>query len=127
MLTYRERRRMRILVTGGAGFIGSALIWELNRRGFDDILVADRLGTGEKWRHLVPLRFRDYLEADELAALIAERPAKLQEVGVVFHLGACSSTTETDATYLIRNNFAYTKMLAEWSVAGARRFIYASS
>ena len=117
----------RVLVTGGAGFIGSALVWHLNRLGIEDIVIADRLGTGEKWRHLVPLRFRDYLEADELAALVTDRPAKLQEIGAVFHLGACSSTTETDATYLVRNNFAYTKMLAEWAVAGGRRFVYASS
>ena len=117
----------RVLVTGGAGFIGSALIWYLNRLGIDDIVVCDRLGNGDKWRHLVPLRFRDYLESDELATLVAERPAQLQEIGAVFHLGACSSTTETDAGYLVRNNFGYTKMLAEWAVAGGRRFVYASS
>ncbi|HLJ19413.1 MAG TPA: ADP-glyceromanno-heptose 6-epimerase [Stellaceae bacterium] len=117
----------RILVTGGAGFIGSALIWYLNRLGIDDIVVVDRLGKGEKWRHLVPLRFRDYLEADELESLVSERPTRLQDIGAVFHLGACSSTTETDASYLARNNFAYTKMLAEWALAGARRFVYASS
>ena len=117
----------RVLVTGGAGLIGSAVVWHLNRLGIEDIVVADRLGSGEKWRHLVPLRFRDYLEAEELATLIAERPERLQEIGAVFHLGACSSTTQTDASYLIRNNFAYTKMLAEWAIAGGRRFVYASS
>jgi len=127
MLTHRERRSMRILVTGGAGFIGSALVWELNRNGFDDILIADRLGTGEKWRHLVPLRFRDYLEADDLARIVSDAPGKLDQISTIFHLGACSSTTEGDATYLIRNNFAYTKMLAEWAVAKGRRFVYASS
>jgi ADP-L-glycero-D-manno-heptose 6-epimerase len=117
----------RILLTGGAGFIGSALIWELNRRGVEDILVADLLGTGEKWRHLVPLRFRDYLEGDELQKIVSESPAKLKDIGTIFHLGACSSTTETDASYLMRNNFGFTKLLAEWAVAGGRRFVYASS
>jgi ADP-L-glycero-D-manno-heptose 6-epimerase len=127
MLTHRERHGMRILVTGGAGFIGSALVWELNRRGFDDILIADRLGTGEKWRHLVPLQFRDYVEADDLARMVSETPAKLDEISTIYHLGACSSTTETDASYLIRNNFAYTKTLAEWAASRNRRFLYASS
>ena len=134
MLAHRERAGMdgllgkrRILVTGGAGFIGSALVWELNRRGMDDILIVDRLGTGEKWRHLVPLRFRNYIEADELARIITETPGKLNDVGTIFHLGACSSTTESDASYLIRNNFGYTKMLAEWAVGADRRFVYASS
>ena len=119
--------KRRILVTGGAGFIGSALVWELNQRGLDDILIVDRLGTSEKWRHLPPLRFRNYLEADELAKIVEESPGKLNDVGTVFHLGACSSTTEIDATYLMRNNFGYTKMLAEWAVGADKRFVYASS
>ena len=58
--------RGQILVTGGAGLIGSAVIWELNRRGFEDILVSDHLRSSEKWRNLVPLRFRDYIEGDRL-------------------------------------------------------------
>ncbi|MDQ2711729.1 MAG: ADP-glyceromanno-heptose 6-epimerase [Acidobacteriota bacterium] len=113
----------RILVTGGAGFIGSAIVWELNRRGVTNILVADILGRDEKWKNLVPLQFVDYLEADELL----ERLDSLKDVGTVFHLGACSSTTETDASYLIRNNFEYTKSLAAFALAGNCRFVYASS
>jgi ADP-L-glycero-D-manno-heptose 6-epimerase len=113
------------LVTGGAGFIGSALVWALNQRGHDRILVADRLGRSEKWRNLTPLTFDDYLEADELLPAL-DRGA-LDDVRTVFHLGACSSTTETDASYLIRNNFEFTRTLAEWACRRDVRFVYASS
>src|SRR5690242_2164017 len=101
-----------ILVTGGAGFIGSALVWALNRRGHDRILVADVLDRTDKWRNLVPLRFDDYVESDELLRAIDR--GVLDRVTTVFHLGACSSTTETDGAYLIRNNTEYTKTLADW-------------
>ena len=113
------------LVTGGAGFIGSALVWGLNRRGHDRILIADRLGRSEKWRNLTPLAFDDYLEADDL--LPALERGRLNDVKTIFHLGACSATTETDASYLARNNFALTRTLAEWACQRNIRFIYASS
>ncbi|MGA7412053.1 MAG: ADP-glyceromanno-heptose 6-epimerase [Bryobacteraceae bacterium] len=117
----------RILVTGGAGFIGSALIWELNRRGFTNILVCDLLREDEKWKNLVPLKFADYVEGDELERRVRENPAHLKDIKSVFHLGACSSTTETNASYLIRNNFEFTKLLAHFALDGSRRFVYASS
>ena len=117
----------RILVTGGAGFIGSAVVWELNRRGVTDILVSDFLGSDEKWKNLAPLKFVDYVEADDLRRMLREQPNWLSNIGAVFHLGACSSTTEKDAGYLIRNNFEYTKVLAHFALDGARRFVYASS
>jgi ADP-L-glycero-D-manno-heptose 6-epimerase len=113
------------LVTGGAGFIGSALVWALNREGHERILIVDRLGRTAKWRNLTPLAFDDYLEADRLENAI-ERGV-LNEVTTVFHLGACSSTTETDASYLATNNFALTKTLAEWACQRNIRFVYASS
>lgn len=116
-----------IVVTGAAGLIGSALIWALNRRGLDDIIAVDRLDESEKWRHLVPLRFTDYVDADDFADAIGEHPAVFGNVGTVFHLGACSSTTERDADFLMRNNYEYTKMLAHWAVAQNARFAYASS
>jgi len=115
----------KILVTGAAGFIGSALVWELNRRGFENILITDVLGTDEKWRNLVPLRYDDFLDAGELLGVLGS-PA-LQEVRWIFHLGACSATTERDASYLMENNFRYTRQLAEWAMGGKRRMVYASS
>lgn len=115
----------RVLVTGGAGFIGAALVWALNRRGVDRVVVADRLGRDGKWRNLAPLAFEDYLEADELLPRL-ERHA-LGRFDCVLHMGACSSTTEPDASYLARNNFEFTKQLAEWALGRGARFVYASS
>ena len=119
--------RGRIIVTGGAGLIGSALIWALNMRGIDDILVVDRLDTSEKWKNLVPLRYRDYMDADAFEDRILERSSSFVGTTTVFHLGACSSTTETDAAYLMRNNYQYTKHLANWCVDQGIRLVYASS
>jgi len=117
----------RILLTGGAGLIGSTVLWALNRRGIDDVLVVDRLDKTEKWKHLVPLRFADYLDADDLTELLECDPEALGPIGTVVHLGACSSTTECDADFLMRNNYEYTKRLAAWAIERGIRFVYASS
>jgi ADP-L-glycero-D-manno-heptose 6-epimerase len=117
--------RGTILVTGAAGLIGSAVVWALNQRGHERIIAVDRLDRSDKWRNLVPLRFDDYVEADALARKM--ELGLLDDVRTVIHLGACSSTTETDGRYLIENNFNYTKMLAEWALQRGIRFAYASS
>ena len=113
----------KILITGAAGFIGSALVYELNQRGFENLVLTDVLGSNEKWKNLVPLRFDDYLDAADLH----DHLDALHDVTTIFHLGACSATTERDAGYLMENNTRYTRRLCEWALAGNRRFVYASS
>ncbi len=103
--------------------IGSAIVWRLNQLGYQNILVADRLDLSEKWRNLVPLRFLDYIDGEELLAALPQ----MDEIDTIFHLGACSATTEKDSAFLMRNNFAYTKTLAHWALAKGARFVYASS
>ncbi len=117
--------KSRVLVTGGAGFIGSNLVSELNNRGVNNIVIADFLGADEKWRNLVPLRFADYVEADDLLRRVESGP--LEKFDLVLHMGACSSTTERNARYLVQNNYEYTRQLAEWTLNTGGRFVYASS
>lgn len=115
------------IVTGGAGFIGSAIVWGLNRRNVDNILIVDRLDQTEKWRNMAALRFADYLDADDFARRITAQPHAFGRVSKFFHLGANSSTTETDSAYLMRNNFEYSKVVAQWALTVDARFLYASS
>lgn len=117
---------MKYIVTGASGLIGSAAVWALNKAGEQDILAVDHLGTSEKWKNLRALRFTDYMERDTFMEYLLEGDI-LDGVQGIIHMGACSSTTETDATYLVHNNFEYTKTLAELAAAKGIRFIYASS
>lgn len=113
------------IVTGGAGFIGSNLVAGLNARGIHNILVVDHLGKSGKWRNLSGLAFEDYLDKQDFLDLVTQ--GKLTDVEAVFHMGACSSTTESDADYLMRNNYRYSRTLCEWASSHNTRFIYASS
>ncbi len=115
------------IVTGGAGLIGSAVLWRLNRAGIDDVLVVDHLGTTDKWKNLAPLRFDEYMEKGEFREALRAGKFDGAKVEGVLHLGACSSTTERDASYLIDNNFHYTCELAEFCVKNKIRMVYASS
>lgn len=115
-----------ILVTGGSGFIGSALIAELNARGYDDIFVVDILGQDERWKNLRNLRFSDYMESEDFSQMVTDSEVEL-DIDAVIHLGACSDTTEQDCSYLVRNNYEFSKLLAGWAMEIGARFIYASS
>jgi ADP-L-glycero-D-manno-heptose 6-epimerase len=116
----------KVIVTGGAGFIGSAFVWKLNREGIDDILIIDELKDGNKWENLAGLRFSDYLHKDTFLAAVRSDSLKFAPQAVV-HMGACTSTTEQNASYLMENNYRFTRVLAEWSAARTIRFVYASS
>lgn len=113
------------VVTGGAGFIGSNVVAELNRRGEENILVVDELGSDDRWMNLRGLKIEDVMLSGPFRE--AFRADSLPPVKAVYHLGACSSTTETDANYLLDNNTHYTRELCEWSLKRGARFVYASS
>ncbi len=114
------------IVTGGAGFIGSAVIWRLNNLGIDNILVVDNLSTSEKWKNLVNRRYADYLHRDAFMDLV-RASALGNKIKAIIHMGACSATTERDADFLMRNNLEYSKTLYLFAKARRARFINASS
>lgn len=115
-----------IIVTGGAGFIGSAIVWRLNTLGNDKIIIVDELGTTDKWKNLVGLKFQEFINKDDFISAVIEDSLDFP-VEAIIHMGANSSTTEKDADHLFSNNYLYTQELARYCLSKNIRFIYASS
>lgn len=115
----------RFIITGGAGFIGNNIAHELNRRGHRDILIVDELDHDEKFTNLDGIEYCEYLDKNAFRSLLLE--GKIRPVDTVFHMGACSSTTETNEEYLTDNNVRYSQQICEWCLENNIRFIYASS
>ncbi|MDP8299743.1 MAG: ADP-glyceromanno-heptose 6-epimerase [Candidatus Tantalella remota] len=114
-----------IILTGGAGFIGSCFLWKLNAEGIDDIIVVDNLDDSGKERNLDGKKYKDYIHKEEF--LEAVQSKKISKPEHVVHMGACSSTILTDEEYYMKNNYEYSKILAEWALSQSVPFLYASS
>jgi ADP-L-glycero-D-manno-heptose 6-epimerase len=114
------------IVTGGAGFIGSRIIAKLNEQGCNDILVVDDLTEGIKMRNLAEVDIADYMDADDFLDRV-NAGHDFGKIDAVFHMGACSSTTEWDGRYVMRRNYEYSKTLLDWCQRDKTSYIYASS
>jgi len=112
-----------IIVTGAVGFIGSNLIADLNEAGRDDIVLVDWFGSDDKWRNIAKRRFSDIVFPEEVGDFLKT----CGRVDAVFHLGAISSTTVTDADHVVRANFQFSTRLWKWCARTRSPFIYASS
>ncbi|OGB87410.1 ADP-glyceromanno-heptose 6-epimerase [candidate division WOR-1 bacterium RIFCSPLOWO2_02_FULL_46_20] len=115
-----------IILTGGAGFIGSCFLWKLNQAGENNIIVVDELDSDLKKKNLEGKKYSEYLNKDDFIQKL-RRGAVSTQAKALFHIGACSSTMETDANFLTKNNFEYSKTLANWALSSNVPFYYASS
>lgn len=115
-----------IIVTGGAGMIGSNIIKALNEAGYNDILVVDNLQNGHKFKNLVDLDITDYMDRDDFLTQIMAGD-DFGPIDAIFHEGACSATTEWDGKYMMLNNYEYSKELLHYSIERQIPFLYASS
>src|SRR5208283_5234371 len=113
-----------IILTGGAGFIGSNLLAALNARSITDVLVVDR--RGDNFRNLSDLRFADFMQPGEFARAI-DRGFLPKNIEAIFHQGACADTTCDDGSYMIENNFAFSKSILHFALLNKIPLVYASS
>jgi len=114
------------VITGGMGFIGSAVVWEMNNSGIDNLIIVDSSSTSNSWKNLVNIRFADIIDKNTFIKKIEENKINYLIEGII-HMGACADTTENRVDYLLENNFQYTKKLATWAINNNCRFLYASS
>ena len=113
-----------IVITGAAGFIGSGVARMLNDRGYSNLLLVDDFRKSEKWKNLCHKRYVDFISREEIFDFLKGRQ---QEIEAFIHLGACSSTVETDGDYFLKTNYRFSIKLAEYALEHNHRFIYASS
>lgn len=113
-----------IVITGGAGLIGSSVIRVLNDKGLKNIIVVDELKSNGKWKNLVGKQFLDIIEKNEFFSWLE---GKEDEIEAFIHLGACSNTLEDNASFLLENNTKFSQKLADFALTNGQRFIYASS
>ena len=116
-----------IVVTGGAGFIGSNIVKGLNAEGRTDILVVDNLEDGQKFRNLVDCHIADYMDQDDFLNRILSDDGEFDYIQAIFHEGACSTTTEWNGRFMMKNNYDYSKALLNYALKRRIPFIYASS
>lgn len=113
-----------IIVTGGAGFIGSNLVAGLESRGINDVIICDTLGNDEKWRNIAKRELAEFVMSDDIFDFLNDHKS---EISMIYHLGGVSSTTETNADLIVQSNFQLPQRLWRWCCRHGVRFIYASS
>ena len=125
LMSAEINKNMKIIVTGGAGFIGSCVAGMLNKHGVESIVIVDNIGTTEKWKNVRNKKYREYVNKQIFLEKLCN--GEYCEADVIIHMGACSSTTQADFDYLWQNNVEYTKTLWRYCAEHEIRFIYASS